>query len=160
MANHLRFRSGPVQLIKAGVDADSVIEPGDLVYLDSGDARPASEFTWDTNLATTQAAFADVFLGVAHERSTAGDTAPISVDISPHSVYEFDLDASTYALGDLLGPDEASSSLMTQQLETVAAAARAVARIVELTTGTVSKARVTFASAFSTGSANANAQIG
>jgi hypothetical protein len=160
MANHLRFRSGPVQLIKASVDVDSVIEPGDLLYLDSGDARPASEFGWDTNLATTQAAFADAFLGIAHERSAAGDTDLISVDISPQAVYEFDVDASTYGLGDLLGPDEASSSLMTQQLESVATAARAIARVVELSSVSVSKARVTFASAFSTGSANANAQIG
>src|SRR5690606_12988884 len=160
MANHLRFRSGPVQLIKASVEAASLIEPGDLVYLDVGSARPASEFTWDTNLATTQAAFADMFLGIAHEGSADGDTNPISIDISPHSDYEFDLDAGTYALGDLLGPDEAGTSLMTQQLEAVAAAARAIARIVELTTGTVSKSRVTFASAFSTGSANVNAQIG
>ena len=160
MANHLRFRSGPVQLIKASVEAASLIEPGDLVYLDGSNARPASEFTWDTNLATTQAAFADVFLGVAHERSADGDTDAVSVDISPHSVYEFDLDAASYTLGDLLGPDEASSSLMTQQLEAVATAAAAIARLVELTSGTVSTARVTFASAFSTGSANANAQIG
>jgi len=160
MANHLRFRSGPVQLIKASVDSGSAIEPGDLLYLDSGTARPASEFTWDTDLATTQAAFADAFLGIAHERSEVGETEPISVDISPQAIYEFDLDASSYTLGDLLGPDEATSTLMTQQLEAVGTTARAIARLVEITSGFVSKARVTFASAYSTGSANVNAQVG
>lgn len=159
MANHLRFRSGPVQLVKANVDSASVVEPGDLVYLDTSVVRPASEFTWDTNLATTQASFADVFVGVSHERSEAGDTAPISVDISPHAIYEFDADISDYTLGQLVGPDEDSSTLMNQQLEAVAASARGVARCMEFTNGFVTRVRVSFASAFSTGSASTAADV-
>lgn len=160
MSNHLRFRSGPVQLIRANVSVDSAIEPGDLLFLDATEAKPSGEFIWDTNLATTQAAFADVFLGIAHERSAVGEEAPISVDVSPHSVYEFDVDVSTYALGTLLGPDEDSGALMNQQLETVAAASRAIARCIEFSDGVVTRARVTFAPAYSTGSANANAAVG
>lgn len=160
MADHLRFRSGPVQLIRMDVDAASQIEPGDLMYLDSSEVRPASEFAWNTDLPTTQAAFADVFVGIAHERSRDGDTDPVSVDISPHSVYEFDVDPSSYSLGALLGPDEASTSLMPQQLEAVAAASRAIARCIEVSDGVVTRMRVTFASAYSTGSAHASAAIG
>lgn len=160
MPDHLRFRSGPVQLHRMRVDTTSVIEPGDLMFLDGADARPASEYPWDTDLATTQEQFADQFLGIAHERSEDGESEPISVDLSPLSVYEFDVDTAAYEVGQLLGPDELSSTLMDQQLEAVISADRAVARAAEFSDGSVSKLRLTFASAYSTAAANANAAIG
>ena len=160
MANHLRYRSGPVQLVKSDIDSTSLIEPGDMLFLDSTEARPASEFVWNTDLPTTQTGFSNSFLGIAHERSEVGDDAPISVDLSPQSVYEFDVDVSSYTLGTLLGPDESSSTLMNQQLEAVVPAAQAVARCMEFTDGFVTRARVSFASAYGTGSANAAAAIG
>lgn len=86
MANQLRYRHGDVQLRRLRVDSATVIEAGDLVWLDSDDVKPASDFTWDTNLATTQAAFAAAFVGVAHTPSAAGETDDVAVDVSPHSV--------------------------------------------------------------------------
>ncbi|MCA9040451.1 MAG: hypothetical protein KDA65_08900 [Planctomycetaceae bacterium] len=160
MGNQLRYRSGQVQLIKVRVDSTTVIEAGDLVFLDTDDVKPASDFNWDTDLGTTQASFAAVFLGVAHQCSANGDTDPISVDVSPHSVYEFDVAASTYEVGDLLGPDESSSELHDQQLEGVASGGLAIARAVEYRSSSSSLLRVNFASAFHTGSANVNAAMG
>src|SRR5438128_14642 len=96
MSNHLRCRSGQVEPHKIRVDSGTVIEAGDLVWLDTNDAKPAKDFTWTTDLATTQGNFAAVFLGVAHQSSAAGETADISVDLSPFSVYEFDVDSATY----------------------------------------------------------------
>ncbi|WP_437227457.1 hypothetical protein SH661x_000359 [Planctomicrobium sp. SH661] len=157
--NKLRFRSGQVHLRKVRVDSETVIEAGDLVWLDTDDAKPASSFTWTTNLATTQGNFAAKFLGVAHQPSAAGETAAISVDVSPDSVYEFDVASATYELGTPLGPDEGSSSLQNKQLETCIATS-AIARASEFTTSSSSTLRVTFASAFHTASANANASIG
>ena len=159
MANHLRFRSGPVHLVKSEIDSNSLIEPGDMLFLDSTEARPASEFVWNTDLPTTQAGFSDLFLGIAHERSEIGADVPISVDISPQAIYEFDVSVSSYPLGTLLGPDENSSALMNQQLEAAGAAAQAIARCMEFTDGFVTKARVSFASAYSMASANAAAAI-
>jgi hypothetical protein len=158
--NRLRFRSGQVHLVKCRVDAASVIEAGDLVWLDADDVKPASAFAWTTNLATTQGAFAAKFLGVAHQQSPAGDDLPISVDISPLSVYEMDVNAATYEIGGILGPDESASALMDQQLETVASAASAIARAVEYRAQSSTTLRVSLASAFSTASANVNAAIG
>jgi len=158
--NRLRFRSGQVQLVKCRVDSGTVIEAGDLVWLDTDDAKPASAFSWTTNLATTQGGFAAKFLGVAHQKSASGDDLPISVDISPLSVYEMDVNASTYEVGGLLGPDESSSTLMNQQLETVSSAANAIARAVEYRSVSSSTLRVSLASAFSVASANVNAAIG
>ena len=160
MANRLRFRSGQVQLHKVRVSAESVIEAGDLLFLQDDQAQPASALSWDTNLATTQAALADVFLGIAHQPSPAGEAEPISVDISPVSVYEFDVASSTYGFGDRLGADAVSSTLRNQQLVKVSTAAPAIARAVESRTTASNRLRVSFASAFHTGSANVNAVIG
>ncbi|MFO1091822.1 MAG: hypothetical protein U0992_00715 [Planctomycetaceae bacterium] len=111
-----------------------------------------------TNLATTQGNFAAKFLG-SHPVA-GGDTDPISVDVGPHSVYEFDCNSAAYELGALLGPDEASSTLMNQQMEAVGSAAAAIARAAEFTIGAQTMLRVTLASAYAAGSANVNAQIG
>lgn len=160
MANRLRFRSGQVQLHKLRVDSATVIEAGDLLFLDTDDVKPASDFTWDTDLATTQAAFAASFVGVAHQQSASGDTDDVSVDLSPNAVYEFDVASGTYEVGDALGPDELSSALMDQQLEAVGSDTLGIARAAEYKAATATSLRVTFASAFHTGSANTNAAIG
>lgn len=157
--NKLRFRSGQVQLRKVRVDAQTVIAAGDLVWLDTDDAKPASAFSWTTNLATTQGNFAAKFLGVAHQPSAAGDSTPISVDVSPDSVYEFDVASTSYELGAPLGPDESTSTLMNQKLETCVSTS-AIARAAEYTSAETSTLRVTFASAFHTSSTNVNAAIG
>ena len=160
MANTLPFRSGQVELHKVRVDSGTVIEAGDLVWLDTNDAKPASDFTWTTDLATTQGNFAAVFLGVAHQSSAAGETADISVDLSPFSVYEFDVDSATYELGGLLGPDNVSTDLTNQRLTTVASGALAIARAAEYKAAAATTLRVQFASAFHPASANVNANIG
>lgn len=156
--NKLRFRSGQVHLRKVRVDSATVIEAGDLVWLDGDDAKPASDFAWTTDIAATQAAFAAKFLGVAHQQSRDGDTDPISVDVSPHSVYEFDVPSAAYEVGQTLGPDESAAQLMNQQLES-ALAANSIARAAEYAP-IATTLRVTLASAWATGSGNVNASIG
>lgn len=160
MSNQLRFRSGQVFLHKLRVDAETVIEAGDLVYLDEDDVKPASAFPFTTDLATTQANFAAAFLGIAHQQSQAGETDDLSIDFSPHAVYEFDVHGAAYEVGDLLGPDELSSALMNQQLEAVASVELAIARSAEYRANASALLRVSFASAYHVGSANVNAQIG
>ena len=157
--NKLRFRSGQVHLRKVRVDAGTVIEAGDLVWLDGSTAKPASDFTWQIDLPTTQAEFAASFLGVAHQPSKAGETAPISVDVSPDAVYEFDCNAAAYELGKPLAIDANGTTLMNKQLE-LANVGNSIARAAEYTDSTVSTLRVTFASAFYTGSSNASATLG
>ena len=157
--NKLRFRSGQVHLRRVRVEAATVIEAGDLLWLDGSTARPAADFAWSSDLATTQAGFAEKFLGVAHQPSADGETSPVSVDVSPDSVYEFDVSPASYELGQPLGPDENAGALMSRRLESASAAA-AVARSAEFTAASVSTLRVTLASAFHTGSSNANAVLG
>lgn len=157
--NKLRFRSGQMHLRKVRVASDTLIAAGDLLWPDGSQAKPAAMFPWAGSLAATQAAFASQFLGIAHQPSTDGDASPISVDVGPHSVYEMDVSPATFELGQPLGPDENAGTLMSQQLE-AAAAANAIARAAEYAAAATATLRVTFASAYHTGSGNANAAVG
>lgn len=160
MPNNLGFRSGQVVLQKFRVESSSVVEPGDLIFLDETHIRPANEMWWNTDLATTQQDFANVFVGIAHEASADGDDAPVSIDVSSSSVYEFDVANGTYDNGNPLGPDGAGSQLLNQQLTYADPATQAIARAAEFVDQMTTRLRVTFASAYSTGSANSNAAIG
>ncbi len=160
MSHRLRFRSGQVELHKLRVDSDTILEAGDLVYLDTDDVKPASEFTWTTDLATTRGNFAAVFLGVCHQPSADGDTADVSIDLSPTSVYEFDVASSTFEVGSLLAPAQNGSALQKQTLQKVTNATHAMARAAEFKAAAATQLRVQFASAFHTASSNVNAAIG
>ena len=160
MANQLRFRSGQVELHRLRVDSGTVLEPGDLVFLDTDDVKPAGEFTFDTNLATTRGNFAAVFLGVCHQSSADGETDDVSIDLSPLSVYQYECDSATFEVGGLLAPDGDSDSLDSQRLAKVTNAAQAIARAAEYQAAAATQVRAQFASAFHTGSANVNAAIG
>lgn len=129
MSDKMRWRYGDTNPVVAAVDANTVIEIGDLVLLDTDDAKPASAFAWTTNLATTQDAFDDKFLGVAMQRSRAGETAPIRVATT--GVFEFDCASATFELGDLVGvsANAGGTALLNQQVVKVASAQYAVGRV-------------------------------
>lgn len=156
MPNQLRFRSGVTQLIKVRVDADTVIEAGDMVWLNTDDVRPASAYAWETDLLSTQESFAEFFLGIAHEPSPAGETAPISVDISPLAIYEMDCPPGNYEVGRLMAPWGTTPNLKNQSIS--AAAGDGIARAVEYRTN-ADTLRVTFASAWHTASNNSDARV-
>lgn len=160
MANSFNYRFGQTEMVKFAVDSATVIEIGDLLFLDTDDVKPAADLTWNTNLATTQADFADAFAGVAVEQSASGDTALIDVDISPMSVYEFAVASTTYEVGNILGPDQSGgNALLSQQLEkAVAASSCAVAS--ERKTANSTRLKVKFASALNPASSNANISLG
>lgn len=159
MSDRLRYRKGQVALRKVAVDSATVIEAGDMVWLDTDDAKPASDYTWSSDLATTQAGFAAKFLGIAQEPSAAGETDDILVDVSPDSVYEFQCASATHVVGAPMGPDLVGSETLGDQTLEAAVATSAVARCAE-TTGTATKVLATFASAYHTGSGNVNANVG
>lgn len=160
MSNRLRFRSGQVELHRLRVDSATVLEAGDVVYLDTDDVKPASAFAYTTDLATTRGNFAAVFLGICHQASAHGETAPVSIDLSPLSVYEFDVDAATFEVGDKLACDGDSDGLCNQQLSKVNTAAVAIARAAEFKAASSTLLRVQFASAFHPASSNVNAALG
>jgi hypothetical protein len=124
---HQYYETKPVSV---AVDSATVIEIGELVYVAAGKALPANSLAWDTNLATTQESFHDAFLGVALERTRAGETDPISV--GTEGVYKYPCASAAYALGALVGPAGiGTTSLNANSLASVATPNLAVGRVHE-----------------------------
>jgi hypothetical protein len=128
MTDKMRWRYGDTNPVVAAVDAETVIEIGDLVYQDVDNVKSAAIQANQGTKAANQELFAHAFLGVAMQRSRAGDTDPIRVATT--GVFEFDCAAGTFELGDLIGPDAtvAGDELLNQQVVKVAASKRAIGR--------------------------------
>ena len=74
---HRQTGKGPYRLQTALWKGALAVADGDLVYKDASDHydKSAAQYTWDTNLATTQASFKDVFRGVSTVRRTTVQTS-------------------------------------------------------------------------------------
>jgi len=129
MSDKMRWRYGDTNPVVAAVDSATVIEIGDLLWMDTDDAKPASTQADQGTETDNQDAFADNFLGVAMQRSTAGDATPIRVATT--GVFEFDCPSGTFELGALVGPDEdtGGTALLDQQVDAVSVSQYAVARV-------------------------------
>jgi Uncharacterized conserved protein (DUF2190) len=104
MSDSMRWRYGDTTPVLLAVDSGTVIEIGDLVYLDTDDAKPASAQADQSSEAANQILFASKFAGVAMQRSPSGDTTPIRVATT--GVFEFSIAATTFEVGNLIGSKE------------------------------------------------------
>lgn len=129
MSDKMRWRYGDTNPVVAAVDAETVIEIGDLVFQEVDDARPAVAQVDQGTDSANRLLFARQFLGVAMQRSRAGDTSPIRVATT--GVFEFDCPASTVELGNLVGINKASSGagLVSQEVVKVSTAVEAIGRV-------------------------------
>jgi hypothetical protein len=129
MSDKMRWRYGDTNPVVAAVDAATVIEIGDMVWLDTDDAKPASAIANQGSKTANQAALKTKFLGVAMQRSRSGDTAPIRVAAT--GVFEFDCASGTFELGDLVGADTnaGGTAVLNQQAAKVASGSYAIGRI-------------------------------
>jgi hypothetical protein len=136
MADVFRYRYGDMKPVRCAVASATVIEIGDLVYLSSGAALPASSLADAGTKAQNQEAFHDAFLGVAMSRSRDGDADPITVATA--GVFEFPMASASLALGQLVGAAGTGAGgadgVASQTVETVATANLAIGRTVEATT--------------------------
>ena len=130
-------RKGPIDPIQVAVKVTSevptnLINIGDLVALESFVVVPAQAFTWDTNEATTQTAFADAFVGASCSRSRLGTSDPrdLEIQVATDGYIEFDCVSDNYDLGEYLGCDSAAS-LLKQTVKVVGSKAVAVAIVIE-----------------------------
>ena len=128
MSNAMRWRYGDTNPVMVPVDSATVIEIGDLLYLDTDDAKPASDQADQGTAGANQQEFQGKFVGVAMQCSASGETG--SIRIATSGVFEFACDATTFEIGDLLGPPENSSgtALENQKLEVVGSEASALGR--------------------------------
>jgi len=128
----MRWRCGDTNPVVAAVEADAIIEIGDLLFHDEGFAKPAEDFgvLFSTDGPAVQELleeFAGCFLGVAMQRSPRGYGAPIHVATT--GVFEFDCAADSFELGDLLGPSVAGRQLARQSVAAVNFPRLAIARV-------------------------------
>ncbi len=128
MSNTMRWRYGDTCPVMLPVDSATVIEIGDMIYLDTDDAKPASAQADQGTKTSNQQLFHDVFAGVAMQASRSGDTQPIRVATA--GIFEFDCVSTTLEVGDLMGPDEnlAGTALLNGTLIKVSNANAAVGR--------------------------------
>jgi hypothetical protein len=124
----MRWRYGDTSPVMLPVDSATVIEIGDMVYLDTDDAKPAASQTDQGTKMSNQQLFHDSFAGVAMQASPSGETQPIRVATS--GVFEFDCVSTTLEVGDLMGPDEngAGTALLNGTVIEVSNANGAVGR--------------------------------
>jgi len=129
MSDRMRWRYGDTNPVVAAVDAATVIDIGDLVYQEADDARPASAQADQGSETANQELLAANFLGVAMQKSRAGDTDPVRVATT--GVFEFACSPAVFELGDLVGVDEntAGTALLGQQVAAVAASRYAIGRV-------------------------------
>jgi hypothetical protein len=111
------------------VNSAGVILDGDLLWNDSGVARPASNFPWNTDLQTTQGDFSTVFIGVALESSMVGETKPIKVSRGVNIDIPFLYVSGTYAVGQAVGPAQGPGNTLSNfRLAAVANSDSAIGR--------------------------------
>lgn len=119
---------GQKPVVSAAVATAVLISIGDLVEATSGVPKPAADHTWNTNIATTQEEFHDLFLGVAMQKSIAGDVNPIRV--ATEGIFEFDCASANFEVGDLVGTaKQTGNGIETQKVVAVATANLAVGRV-------------------------------
>ena len=128
MSNKMRWRYGDTNPVTMAVDAKTVIEHGDLLYLVIDDCRPASSQTDQGTLAGNQELFSDRFLGVAMTPSSKGRTAAIR--IATTGVFEFDCAGDQFEVGDYIGAVESGvrDALLDQQVVKVSKSKYAIGR--------------------------------
>lgn len=128
MSNRMRWRAGETNPVICPVDSPTVIEIGDLVFLDTDDAKPFKDMPDQGTLVSNQQITKDSFLGVAMQASRAGDSKPIRVATT--GVFEFEVASTTIELGEMLGAaeDGAGVTIQNQIVRTVATSDRALGR--------------------------------
>jgi len=117
----------------------SEVNIGDFCALVAGECVPAVDFTWTSNLATTQTNFAAAFLGHSPQYKKAaqsyvyGNGTDNVITMSTSGVYEADLDtATTLAVGDWVGmAKDTGNNLLSQTVAKVDAVAKAIGTVVE-----------------------------
>lgn len=116
-------------------------EIGDICALNaSGEAVTGANFTWNTDLATTQTDFATAFLGHCYQYKAAatnqvyGNSIAGVIGVSTAGTYSAPLQsATTLKVGDFVGlaKNPSSNALLSQVVVKVASMAEAIGVVVE-----------------------------
>lgn len=109
--------------------------------LTSGTLTLPSDETWDTNLATTQAAFVAKFVGVTDQLKVAnvaripGNMQDNIIRVVADGLYLVPCTSTTYLIGDTLGPSKAAGNALVDTSFEKAVAASSCFRVVKGSAG-------------------------
>lgn len=113
-------KTGPVDiqsfdvLLASSVPAN-LIDVGFPVARDtSGFIYPAAAETWNTDLATTAAAFVVKFVGIASGRSrlASTDSRDTQIPVDMDGTFIVDVTSATFVVGDFVGPAKAAGNAL------------------------------------------------
>lgn len=113
--------------------ASTLYEPGDLLWNDSGVAKPASAMPDQGTEGDNQTYFAARFLGICGSQKLAANTGTNDVQIIFREEYQFNCASSTFVVGDYVAGDEdvSGTALEDQQVKKTSTAADAVAIVMK-----------------------------
>lgn len=131
-----KYLRGDTSPVDATVATAKAVDTGDLVGMSAGTLVRAEDETWNTDLATTQTAFATKFLGASGQTKTAtqarvfGNSEDNAIRVDTGGVVEYDCASATFELGDLVGPaKDTGNALLSDKVVTVGSEALAIGRV-------------------------------
>lgn len=130
MSNEMRHRKEEPKQKMFAVDSAQVIEIGDFTWLNTDDVRAASDYTWDSDLATTQRSFVKLCAGVSGDQSESGDTDEVAIETG--GIVEMDCAAAQFEISDLVGLAKAlGNNLEDQKVVAVASHDLAIGKVTQ-----------------------------
>ena len=119
----VRWLYGQTNPVMVPFGASQVLTVGDVCAIDaSGNLYRAEDETWNTDEATTRAAFITKFAGITGQSKRTGDTKPYGnsanlARVDTLGVFEADLDTATTLIAgvDLVGPAKAAGNALLSQ---------------------------------------------
>lgn len=147
----VRFLYSDTAPLMATVATAQAVNIGDPCAYVAGTVVPAASFTWDTNLATTQAGFAAAFLGISGQYKDAataqitGNAYANQIRLDTHGVYDIPLaSSSTFVIGQNFAcAKDTGNALLSQSFATTSIASSGIFRAVQDGTSvTVARCRV------------------
>lgn len=145
----------------ATIATAQAVAGGDIVGMAAGTLVRAEDQAWDTDTATTQAAFRLLFLGISQQTKAAavarpyGNSADNVCAVATGGVFEFDCASATFEVGARVGPAKASgNALLSNKVVAVASDALMIGRVVERGTS-ITRVKVEILSALQPAAAQA-----
>lgn len=135
-----QWQSGDPGSVHCLVATATAVSIGSLMFQNATTkvVLPASSFTWDTDLATTRAAFVALFAGAAAQVKYAnadiyGNQGEGTIRVNTSGNHTFTLTAGTPLVGAFVGVSKASgNALLNDSVEVVATLAQAIGKITKI----------------------------
>jgi hypothetical protein len=139
MAAAAQYLYGDIAPVMAPIATAKTCNGGDLVGISSNTLVKASDTAWDTNLATTQTAFAALFLGIVTQHHTDSTKARVwgnsednKIQVATGGFWEMDCASATFTIGQYIGAaKDTGNALLDNKVVGVSGASLAIGVVCE-----------------------------